>query len=184
MNKNPLLPTLQGGDRRSIGKSNQVVAKILRQPNLFPKLIELLWHDDPIVRMRAGDATEKISAQNPTLLQPHKSELLSLAAETTQQELRWHLALMLPRLKLNRAERTRAIATLRTYLTDRSSIVKTFALQALTDLAQGDPTTESEILDLLHQSTRTGTPAMKARARKLLTQFQKKSTATKRKRLL
>jgi hypothetical protein len=182
MHKNPFLPMFQGTDRRSIGKSNQVVTKILRQPNLFPKLIELLWHDDVIVRMRAADPTEKISIQNPGLLQPHKSELLSLASEATQQELRWHLALMLPRLELNSTERTRAIATLRTYLSDRSSIVKTFALQALTDLAQGDPTFESEILDLLEQSTRTGTPAMKARARKLLTQLQTKSTPTKHKR--
>jgi hypothetical protein len=172
---------LQGSDRRSIGKANQVATKILREVRLFPKLIELLWHDEAIVRMRAADVTEKISAQKPALLQSHKSQLLNLATETTQQELRWHLALMLPHLKLNSSERAKAIATLRTYLSDRSSIVKTFALQGLTDLAHDDPATASEILDLLHQSTRTGTPAMKARARKLLTQLQKKSTPTKRK---
>jgi hypothetical protein len=181
MHKNPLLPLLQGGDRRSIGKANQVATKILRQSTLFSQLVELLWHDDPVVRMRAADATETISTQKPRLLQPYKSELLSLAAETTQQELRWHLALMLPRLKLNSSEHAKAIATLRKYLSDRSSIVKTFALQGLTDLAQGDPAAESEIVDLLHQSTRTGTPAMKARARKLLNQLQKKSNPTKRK---
>ena len=70
MHKNPLLPLLQGGDRRSIGKANQVATKILRQSTLFSQLVELLWHDDPVVRMRAADATETISTQKPRLLQP------------------------------------------------------------------------------------------------------------------
>lgn len=182
MNKTQLVQTLQGSDRRSIGKANQVATQILHQPNLFPQLVELLWHDDPIIRMRAADAAEKISAKNPAFLQPHKSALLGLAAEATQPELRWHLALMLPRLKLTNLERTRTIATFRTYLNDRSSIVKTFALQSLFDLslpsAKSDPALHSELLDLLQQSTRTGTAAMKARARKLLSQLQKSPKPT------
>jgi hypothetical protein len=58
--------------------------------------------------MRAADAAEKISLKKPQLLAPFKAELLGLAEETAQAELRWHLALMVPRLPLSRAEHERA----------------------------------------------------------------------------
>jgi hypothetical protein len=127
-----------------------------------------MWGDDPVIRMRAADAAEKISRERPLLLQPFKSELLGLAAESAQQEVQWHLALMLPRLQTTASERRRVVAQLKDYLHSRSSIVKTLALQGLSDLAQGDEELRPEVLELLAQASRAGTAAMKARARKLL----------------
>jgi hypothetical protein len=75
---------------------------------------------------------------------------------------------MIPRLPLTRVERQRAIAQLKEFLNDRSSIVKTCALQGLAELAQGDPEFRSETIGVMEHACRTGTPAMKARARKLL----------------
>jgi hypothetical protein len=163
------LPTLlDGSDRRSVGRANEVAVLVLKQPKLFRELISCLWHDDPILRMRAADAAEKVSAQNPRLLTSYKSQLLGLLAETTQIELRWHLAQMIPRLQLTARERRRAATALRRYLDDRSSIVRTFALQALADLSQNSPTLHSETKQLLEEALYSGTAAMKARARHLL----------------
>lgn len=173
MKREPFSRVLQGGDRRSIGKSNQVAATVLRNPRQLPELIECLWSDDPLIRMRAADAAEKVSLSKPDLLQSFKAELLGLAEEATQAELRWHLALMLPRLRLAAAERERARTTLRRYLSDRSSIVKTWALQGMAELARGDAALEAEMVDVLERACRSGTPAMKARSRKLLKQLQK-----------
>jgi hypothetical protein len=164
---------LQGGDRRSIGNSNSVVAEILRDPNRISELVQCLWSDDPIVRMRAADALEKASATRSDLLHPFKAQLLGLADETTQAEIRWHLALMLPRLDLSLAEKECALSALRRYLDDRSSIVKTCTLQALAELARGDTNLQNEVIDLLESAGRGGTPAMKARSRKLLKELQK-----------
>jgi hypothetical protein len=168
MAQTTLSSILQGGDRRSLGQANHVAALVLGQPKRFTELVECLWCDDPVVRMRAADAVEKISAQRAELLRPFKAELLGLAGETSQQELRWHLALMIPRLPLTRAERNRAIALFKEFLGDRSSIVKTCALQGLAELAQGNPGLRLEVMGLVEQASRAGTPAMKARARKLL----------------
>ncbi|HXX01050.1 MAG TPA: hypothetical protein VEJ00_07545, partial [Candidatus Acidoferrales bacterium] len=110
------------------------MARVLRKQGEFEELIECLWSDDPIVCMRAADAAEKISVRKPALLAAFKAELLGLADETTQAELRWHLALMLPRLRLTSRERARATLRLQDYLNDRSSIVKTCALQGLAEL--------------------------------------------------
>ncbi len=151
-----------------IGRSDQVAAIVSKEPGLFPKLIAGLWSEDPLVRMRAADATEKVTRKNREFLQPYKKELLGLMAEAKEQELRWHLAVMVPRLLLNAKERQIATSFLRRYLEDRSSIVKTFALQGLADLAQDDPSIRPRVVEILREATRNGTPAMKARSRKLL----------------
>jgi hypothetical protein len=168
---------LQGGDRRSLGEANRVVTLVLGQPRRFPELLECLWCDDPVVRMRAADAAEKISAQRAELPHPFKAELLGRAGETSQQELRWHLALMIPRLPLAPTERKRAIALLKEFLSDRSSIVKTCALQGLAELAQGIPELRSEVIGVMERASRTGTPAMKACARKLLPKLRGRTGA-------
>jgi hypothetical protein len=168
MARNKLKDWLEGGDRRSIGRSNEVAALVLREPRRFSELIGFLWSDDPVVRMRAVDAAEKISVQKPGLLAPFKAELLGLLLEAGQQELCWHLALMIPRLALTKKERQRAAEGLRRYLEDRSSIVKTFALQGLTELAAVDRSLLPEVREILAEAERAGTPAMRARARKLL----------------
>jgi hypothetical protein len=172
MPRKHILALLRGGDRRSIGSADQAVALVSKDPKLFPELMTGLWSADALVRMRAADAAEKVTRKNSELLQPHKKELLGLLAEAEQQELRWHLAIMVPRLLLNTKERKIATALLTGYLEGRSSIVKTFALQGLADLAQDDPGIRLEVIETLREATRTGTPAMKARAKKLLTRLE------------
>lgn len=173
-----ILALLKGGDRRTIGRSDQVAAIVSDYPKLFPELIAGLWSSDHRVRMRAADAAEKVTRKHPEFLLLYKKELLGLMTETQQQELRWHLAVMVPRLVLNARERQAAISALHGYLNNRSSIVKTFALQGLADLAQADPakteaSIRSAVIELLREATRNGTPAMKARSRKLLIQLER-----------
>jgi len=122
--------------------------------------------------MRAADAAEKISANQPEVLKPYKAELLGLLAETDQIELRWHLAQMIPRLLLTTSESGRAARTLQVYLGDRSSIVRTFALQALADIARSDEEFRPRLREILEESVARGTAAMKARARKLLKELK------------
>jgi hypothetical protein len=168
MRRQTIAAMLKGGDRRSIGKANQIAKRVLSEPKRFAELVACLWDDDPIVRMRAADAADKVTVTKPELLNPQKQELLGLLVEAEQIELRWHLALMVPRLELSARERERAAASLRRYLEDRSSIVKTFAMQGLVDLAAQDPSLREMARRIIEESLLTGTAAMKARARKLL----------------
>jgi hypothetical protein len=174
MPRKNILLLLQGGDRRTIGRSGQVAAMVSKDHRLFPNLIAGLWSEDPLVRMRAADAAEKVTRTHPELLRPHKKELLGLLAEAKEkekekeQELRWHLTAMVPRLPLSPRERKLAASLLNGYLEDRSSIVRTFALQGLADLAQDDPGIRPGVIEVLRKAARNGTPAMKARSRKLL----------------
>ena len=168
------LNKLSGGDRRSIGQSNKVAALVLRRPTLFPELMRGLWDSDPLIRMRAADAAEKVSLRRPDLLQPFKTKLLRLLDETTQQELRWHLAQMIPRLRLSKKDRMRAASVFRFHLGNQSSIVKTNAMQAMADLASIDDELLPEVKKLLTTLTEVGTAAMRARGRKLMQQLERK----------
>lgn len=163
----PMLRKLEGGDRRSIGRSAEVVSDVLADPGLFAILIDGLSAADAMVRMRAADAMEKVSLAHPEYLWPHKEVLIELARQSMQKEVRWHLAQVLPRLRLSDQERPQVVALLLSYFSDSSSIVKTFAMQALADIASQSPALGPSILRHLRELAVIGTPAMKARARKL-----------------
>ena len=166
----PILKKLAGSNRGSIGRSNEVVAQVLAHPAYFPDLFAGLSSDDPVIRMRCADAVEKITAQRPDLLRPFKGKLLAIAGSSSQPEVRWHAALILPRLALTSKERTVALDILFDYLRDKSSIVKTFVMQAIWDLAASDPELKAQIIPLIEELTLVGTAAMRARGRKLLRQ--------------
>jgi hypothetical protein len=135
---------------------------------LFDAVFEGLFNDDPVVRMRAADAIEKVSAQHPEFLKPYKAVLLEQIAGLEQQEIRWHVAQMIPRLELDQAERVRATEILFRYLEDKSNIVKAFSMQALADLAARDERLVPRVTAMLEELVQTGSPAVKARGRKLL----------------
>jgi hypothetical protein len=171
MPRQQIAAMLEGGDRRSIGRADEVARLVLRETRRFRELIKCLWDENPVLRMRAADAAEKVSVKKPRLLDRHKPELLGLLAEADQIELRWHLAAMIPRLRLTAPQRHRAAAVLQRYMEDRSSIVKTFAMQALADLSQNDADLRGRVKQLLDEAVQSGTPAMKARALKLLKKY-------------
>lgn len=172
MNQNALLAMLSGGDRRSIGRSLEVAAEVLANPPLFKGVIRGLFSADPIIRMRAADAAEKITRHNPDLLGPHKKTLLKIA-ETDQKEVRWHVAQLFSRIEWTRSERTVILTILQEYLKDKSSIVRTFSMQAMADQAEKDRKLRAGILKQLRMLTESGTPAMKSRGKKLLKRFER-----------
>lgn len=163
-----LLQKLAGGDRRSIGQSDEVVAEVLADLTLLGIVFEGMLDEDPIIRMRAADVAEKVSVVHPECLGPFKARLLGPIAAFDQQEVRWHVAQMLPRLELSDEERSSAVDILLGYLEDKSKIVKTFAMQALAEFALFDERFRPQVVPILQVLTATSSPAMKSRGRKLL----------------
>lgn len=84
---------LKGGDLRSIGKANEIVAMVNNQ-TAFDELFEGLTYSERKVVMRTADAIEKITLRKSDYLQKHKTELLNLCQSAKDIELKWHLALL------------------------------------------------------------------------------------------
>jgi len=173
--KRGIADRLKGGDRRSIGNSDEIAAEVANTPAIFPDLFECLFNTDPVIRMRAADAVEKVTRDNPHLLQPWKRHLLETISASEDKEIRWHVAQMLPRLNLSHRERETAVQILMGYLSDESSIVKTLSMQGLADLAAHDEQLRAQITPLIERLTKTDTAAMRSRGRKLLKQLARYS---------
>lgn len=116
------------------------MADVLAEPALFEVVFSAMLGADPIIRMRASDVVEKITAKHPEFLRPYKTMLIEQVTRIEQKVVRWHVAQMLPRLELDEREREQVIRILLEYLNDSSSIVKTFAMQSLTELSPGTGT--------------------------------------------
>ena len=134
--------------------------------------MECLWDEDLAVANRAADALERVTRERPAQAQRWKDSLLGLLVEAEEKKLRWNLALVVPRLKLTVPECRRAAAALRSYMDDKSSIVKTTALHGLADLTRQDCSLLPEVIELLRVAGRSGTPAMRARSRILLKKLE------------
>jgi len=171
-----VLQKLKGGDLRSIGRAEEVVEEILKNPVLFADVFEGMLHSDPVVRMRSADVLEKVSSKYPEYLQPFKTRLINEVSKIKQQEVRWHVAQMFSYLELTKTERDGIIQILFSYInTTKSNIVKTFSMQTLADFAEKDNEIKPLILGKLKEMIRTGSPAVVGRGKKLINRLEKKT---------
>lgn len=159
---------LSVGDLRSAGKSEVVVKKVLANPSLFGDVVDAIFSENAGTKMRASDAVEKITRSYPEWLTPYKKLFLTKISEIEQKEVRWHTAQILPRLRLTKNEREKVFNLMLVYLEDKSSIVRTFAMQAMADIAILDETYVSQVHSLISRLMENGSPAMKSRGKKLL----------------
>lgn len=172
---------LRGGDLRSIGASNKIVKEIDTQDE-FDQLFRFLFHADRLVVMRAADAIEKISHRHPEYLQKHNKELFDIAGRNTEKELKWHLAQILPRLRLSKTDLDKSWKLLLIWAKDNrnSKIVRVNSIQALYELTLVDNKFAKELLELFLDLSREEVLSINARIRKIQKQMiNSKSTDSK-----
>ncbi|MGW8257845.1 MAG: hypothetical protein ACWGMZ_10205 [Thermoguttaceae bacterium] len=169
-----LLSKLKGGDLRSIGKSDEVAEQIGENQKLFDEVFAGIFNVDPIIRMRAADAIEKASKKRPQLLKKHKKKILNSLVALKQQEVRWHIALMLSYLKLTKNESEKVFVVLSGWInTEKSKIVKVNSLQALADISTMNGNLRMKTIALIKKQMATGTASLMSRGKKLLKQLDR-----------
>lgn len=164
-----ILDKLKGGDRRSIGRAGEVVGELEKKPALVKSIVEGILNDDPIIRARCADCLEKFSRSNAVRLQQFKRIILNKASKIPQQEVKWHVAQIAPRLQLTAKEREDVVRLLVNWFdSDGSRIVRVNSLQALVELGEEDDKIQRIAANKVKQALETGTPAVKSRAKRLL----------------
>lgn len=158
---------LSGGDLRSVGRVDEVVEFVGNDPGRFSELMTGLTDARPIVRMRSADAMEKVTRRHPELLQAHQASLFEQLQIATQQEVRWHLAQLMPRMTWTEEEASGIVHVLTGWIDTESSVIVN-ALQAMFDLSAVHPRFRDELKALLESQRETGSPAVKSRSKKLL----------------
>ena len=103
---------LSGGDPRSLQGVDRAIAAVLADPGALDALFECLFCGSAVVRMRAGDALEKIARIRPELVAPFTRRLLSDVVDIDQPSVQWHLAQILIEIELTPEQRPLAVAIL------------------------------------------------------------------------
>ena len=159
---------LEGGDLRSIANVDQLVPLIQSQSD-FDQLFQYLNSEKRLVVMRAADAVEKISQKHPEFLDKHKGAMLQHLQTATDKEFKWHLVLMVSRLKLSSSELTEVWEMLSKLAKDskESRIVRVNSIQSLFDLTRHHKAYESKFQELSKQLQSEAIPSINARLKKL-----------------
>jgi hypothetical protein len=157
---------LQGGDLRTLGKSEGVIKQVQSQKD-FDTLFSCLFDADRLVVMRSADAIEKITLETPNYLNTHKTELIDLLNSATHIELKWHLAQLTTRIKLDADEAGKVWETLTQWAKDKkeSRIVRVLALQGLFDMLAQYPELKTDFLHTLSILEKEPIPSIAARIR-------------------
>lgn len=164
---------LSGGDGRSLHGVDRVIAVVLADSRALEALFECLFCDDAVVRMRAGDALEKIARIRPELLAPFTRRFLSDVVDVDQPSVQWHLAQILTEIELTPQQRPRAVAILKRNLERYEDwIVLNLTLHALAQFARDDPELRCELVPILRRHQADTRKSVAKRATKLLAQLQ------------
>lgn len=163
-----ILDKLRGGDLRSVGKADEVAAAIHNALDLFDTVFNGLYEDDPVVRMRSADVLEKVTRTRPQLLYGLAETILGEISRIDQQEVCWHVAQIIPRLDLRAQKPEDVVTILERYLGHKSKIVIVSAMEALAQLAERKYLEKGFVTGLIEEQMEGGSPAVRARGRKLL----------------
>lgn len=112
---------------------------------------------------------EKITSDKPDCLQKHKKELLNLCQRATNIELKWHLVLLVSRLRLTKKELTGIWGLFTKWATDKneSKIVRVNSIQGLFNMLPQGPELSREFGLILAAIENEKVTSLNARIRKL-----------------
>ncbi len=167
MNENRPSPRalLSGGDRRSIARSEELLALVLEDRHLVREVARLVRDDNPLVAMRAFDLMEKLAHERPAWIQRYRGLFAGPAAENGSWEIRLQIARALPLLHWTPRERPRVLAILRRYANDPQKFVRAWALDGLARFAEGDASLMPAVESVLEEFERSESAALRSRAK-------------------
>ena len=172
-----ILELLAAGDVRE--QSGAIATEVLRHGERFAELLDATLYEDPAVAGRAASLADSISRNRPDLLVPHRRRLIDEIGTSDVAAVRRAVALMVPRVKLDPKERSRAVALFDSYMKSEDDEIVLAGLTALGDLATDDAMMRKRVAPILSRYAHSGSPALQARAQKILQRFEMRSASAK-----
>lgn len=133
---------LTGGHSNSLGRTEEVVAVVLADHARLDELFATMTSEDEVVRLRVGDALEKVCREQPRWFLRHIDRVLSDLGEIEQPSVQWHVAQMMQHLRENLLpdQAQRATMLLQKNLSKSADwIVLSVTMDVLTRWADRDP---------------------------------------------
>lgn len=164
---------LDGQDARSLAQSAAARRLIEDRPARVADLVALAGHANWVVAMRAIDLLEKLARAHPAWVQPHRAVFLRAAA-SDQWLIRLQVVRALPLLKWSPTQRAAAIRILRANVDFPQTFVRAWSLDGLATFAMTDPSLRPIVTRALTRFERSGSAALRARAKHIRARLEKK----------
>jgi hypothetical protein len=132
------------------------------------ELVGRLWGEDKGVVERAARTLKKISERDAARLFAWRKRLIEEAFRAADVRVQWNMTIVLGRLPLKGRDKAVVVDLMFERLRHKSGLNRTMALQALMDLSEQDAKLRGRVMPVVREFLENGTPAMKARARRLL----------------
>jgi hypothetical protein len=139
-----------------------------RGASVCSELVRRLRNTDKLVAERAARTLKKISEADAGALYAWRKALMAEAIRASDVRLQWNLSIVLGRLPLKGQDKAVVVDLMFERLRDKSGLNRTLAMQALMDLSEKDVALRARVTPIVREALEGGTPAMQARARKLL----------------
>lgn len=156
----PFANMLTGGHPNSLGRTEEVVGIVLADRGRLDELFATMTDPDEVVRMRVGDALEKVCRERPGWFVPNIERILGDLADIDQPSVQWHVAQMLQHLRddLSDDQEQQATGLLQRNLAGSTDwIVLNVTMDVLTAWSRCDPARARWLtpeLERLRQDTR------------------------------
>ncbi|MBN9386859.1 MAG: hypothetical protein J0I20_02310 [Chloroflexi bacterium] len=161
-----ILKKLEGGDPNATFPVIMVSEEVEANPALLDDIFKGAVSPDSLVRMRSAQVIGRVAWQHPDYLIPYNTRLIEVLSRAKERQYRRNLIMLLPHLRLTAAEKERVSEVLRGFLEDKNVTVIIAAFEAMVELAGDDPARQVKLLPMLDELARTGSPAVRVRARR------------------
>jgi hypothetical protein len=132
------------------------------------ELVRLLRDKDKATVERAARTLKNIAERDGGALFAWRKKLIEEAFRAVDVRVQWNLTIVIGKLPLKGADKALAVDLMFERLRDRSGLNRTMAMQALMDLSEQDKALRTRVMPMVLEFVESGTPAMRARARRLL----------------
>lgn len=170
----PFAQMLEGGHPNSLGRTAEVVTIVLGEPARLEELFATITDPDAVVRLRAGDALEKVCRERPDWFVEHVDRLLDDLGQIDQPSIQWHVAQMLQHLRddLSQDQARRATALLQRNLSGSTDwIVLNVTMDVLIEWTRHHPALADWLRPELERLRHDRRPSVARRASRRLAEL-------------
>ena len=169
---------LSGGHHNSLGRTEEVVADVLKHKARLQNLYDCYKSQDAVVRLRVSSAMKRVCKSKPEWVMEYLDRLQSEVSQLDQPSAKWTLAQLFVLLdrRMSQPQRSRAVEIMQHNLqTESDWIVQNTTAEALAHFAEQDEQLKHWLLPQLQKQLKDKHASVARRAQRLLDQLQKKS---------
>ncbi len=162
---------LTGGHPNSLGRTVEVVERVLAEPDRFEELFDCYESADEVVRLRTSSAMKRVEDEQHDLLVPYINRFIDEIGVLDQASSQWTLAQLFARLSgdLDPAQRDAALRIMKRNLDQHEDwIVLNTTMETLTDWAGEDADLAGWLRPRLERHSKDGRKSVAKRAGKML----------------